>query len=420
MGLLALAAIATSATAAERSGFYIGGDVGQSNWNVTERDADNLTSAVADEIDFAGAGTVTVTGADYEFSDTDVTYSLFIGYQFVPWLAVEASWMDLGATDIDTNGTFVYDLVPNPLPPGVPNGGTYSINPEFESSGFALSVLPMLPLGDAWNIYARLGYYFGDNELSGALNVQETRLGVPVGSAVSQRFSESDSSGVFLWGAGVSYTWNQRVSFRLEYDNVNDVVESSGPYGDDKTDVERFTLGVVYRFGDIEQPMAPMAAAAPVAVAAAAPTKCADADNDGVCDKDDRCPNTPAGDRVGPFGCSCDVTIRTHFAFDSAELTAEDKAELERVAARLKELEFVGGTATGHTDDVGDEAYNQKLSERRAQAVVEFLYAQGVSPGRITAIGMGETKPIADNSSEEGRAQNRRVTIRRTDCGPAN
>jgi hypothetical protein len=59
------------------------------------------------------------------------------------------------------------------------------------------------------------------------------------------------------------------------------------------------------------------------------------------------------------------VTIRTHFAFDSTELTAEDKAELDRVAARLTELEFVGGTATGHTDSVGDEAYNQKLSERR-------------------------------------------------------
>ena len=114
------------------------------------------------------------------------------------------------------------------------------------------------------------------------------------------------------------------------------------------------------------------------------------------------------------------MTIRTHFAFDSAELTAEDKAELERVAARLKELGFVGGTATGHTDSVGDEAYNQKLSERRAQAVVDFLYAQGVSQGRITAIGMGETKPLADNATEEGRAQNRRVTIRRTDCGPAN
>ena len=418
IGLLALAAIATSASAAERTGFYIGGDVGQSNWNVTERDADNLTSAIADEIDLAGAGTVTVTGADYEFSDTDVTYSLFIGYQFVPWLAVEASWMDLGNTNIDTNGSYVYDVVPNPLPPGVPNGGAYSINPQFESSGFALSALPMLPLGDAWNIYARLGYYFGDNKLSGALNVQDTRLGVPVGSPVSQRFSESDSSGVFLWGAGVSYTWNQRVSFRLEYDNVNDVVESSGPYGDDKTDVERFTLGVVYRFGDTEEPMAPMAAA-PVAAAAAAPEKCADTDGDGVCDADDRCPNTPAGDRVGPHGCSCDVTVRTHFAFDSAELTAEDKAALDTVAARLKELEFVGGVATGHTDNVGDEAYNLKLSERRAQAVVDYLTAKGVAPGRITSVGAGESKPLADNSTEEGRAQNRRVTIRRTDCGPA-
>ncbi len=420
-GLTLIAAavmVATSAGAAERTGFYIGGDVGQSNWNVTERDADNLTSAVADEIDFSGD--VTVTGTDYEFSDTDTTYSLFIGYQFVPWLAVEASWMDLGNTNIDTRGTYVYDVVPSPLPPTVPNGGTYSINPQFESSGFVLSALPMLPLGDAWNIYARLGYYFGDNKLSGRLNVQDTRNGIPLpNGSFSQRFSESDSSGVFMWGAGVSYTWNQRVSFRLEYDNVNDVVESSGPFGDDKTDVERFTLGVVYRFGQVEEPMAPIAAAAPVAVAAA-PTKCADADNDGVCDTADRCPNTPAGDRVGPHGCSCDVTIRTHFAFDSAELTAEDKAELERVAARLKELEFVGGTATGHTDSVGDEAYNQKLSERRAQAVVDFLYAQGVSPGRITAIGMGETKPIADNATEEGRAQNRRVTIRRTDCGPAN
>jgi OOP family OmpA-OmpF porin len=166
--------------------------------------------------------------------------------------------------------------------------------------------------------------------------------------------------------------------------------------------------------------VAPVAAKpAPVAVAAA-PAKCADADNDGVCDKDDRCPDTPAGVRVGPHGCTCDVTIRTNFAFDSAELTAQDKAELERIAGRLKELEFVGGTATGHTDSVGDEAYNQKLSERRAQAVVDFLTAQGVAAGRVTAIGMGETKPLADNATEEGRAQNRRVTIRRTDCGPAN
>jgi len=149
------------------------------------------------------------------------------------------------------------------------------------------------------------------------------------------------------------------------------------------------------------------------------PAKCSDQDGDGVCDADDKCPNTPAGDRVGPFGCSCDVVIRTHFAFDSAELTAEDKATLDGVATRLKDLQFVEGTATGHTDSVGTAEYNQKLSERRAQAVVDYLAAKGVGQGRIKAIGMGLTKPIADNATEEGRAQNRRVTIRRTDCGPA-
>jgi len=178
-----------------------------------------------------------------------------------------------------------------------------------------------------------------------------------------------------------------------------------------------YTAAVGYR---MFQP-APIPVAAPPPPPAAAPVaaKCADQDGDGVCDADDKCPNTPAGDRVGPFGCSCDVTIRTNFAFDSAELTAEDKATLDAAAARLKELQFVEGTATGHTDNIGTAEYNQKLSERRAQAVVDYLASKGVYPGRIKPIGMGLTKPIADNATEEGRAQNRRVTIRRTDCGPA-
>jgi outer membrane protein W len=177
-----------------------------------------------------------------------------------------------------------------------------------------------------------------------------------------------------------------------------------------------YTVAVGYR---MFQPAPVPVAAPPPPPPPAAPAKCADGDGDGVCDADDKCPNTPAGDRVGPFGCSCDVTIRTHFAFDSAELTAEDKAQLDAVATRLTELQFVEGTATGHTDSVGDEAYNMKLSERRAQAVVDYLASKGVAQGRIKAIGMGESKPIATNETEAGRAENRRVTIRRTDCGPA-
>jgi outer membrane protein OmpA-like peptidoglycan-associated protein len=344
-----------------------------------------------------------------------MTYSLFVGYQIVPWLAVEAGYMDLGNENIEASGTYTYAANPNIFPPP-PTGGSYRTDLKFESTGWAASVLPMLPIGESWNIFGRLGYYMGDNKTSGSFSAQDTLAdGSDSGSPYQQKGQVSDDSGTFMWGIGASYTWNQRVSFRLEYDSIPDVAE----LGNDETDVERFTVGFVYRFGDVEEAM-PVAAAAPVAAVAAAPTKCADADNDGVCDTADRCPNTPAGDRVGERGCSCDVTIRTHFTFDSAELTAEDKAELDRVAARLTELGFVGGTATGHTDNVGEEAYNQKLSERRAQAVVDYLAAKGVSPGRVTAIGMGEVKPLADNATEEGRVQNRRVTIRRTDCGPAN
>ncbi len=412
--IAAAVAFATSATAAERPGFYIGGDVGQSNWNLSESDANDLTDALAGTI--GGLANATIVDTSTDFSDTDTTYSLFVGYQILPWLAVEAAWMDLGNMNVESAGTYSFTTI-NPPPANVATGGSFDSRTEFQSSGPAVSALLMLPFMETWNVYGRLGYYMGDNELIGNYDAQNVRLGTPIGAPYAAGFEQSDDSGVFLWGAGVSYTWNQRVSLRLEYTNITDVVEIDA---DNASDMERFTLGVAYRFGHVEEPMAPMAEAAPVAVAAAAPSKCADADNDGVCDTADKCPNTVAGARVGPHGCDCDVTIRTHFAFDSAELTAEDKAELERVAARLLELEFVGGTATGHTDSVGDEAFNQKLSERRAQTVVDFLTAKGVGAGRVTAIGMGETKPLADNATEEGRAQNRRVTIRRTDCGPAN
>lgn len=156
---------------------------------------------------------------------------------------------------------------------------------------------------------------------------------------------------------------------------------------------------------------------------ATAPAKCADTDMDGVCDTTDQCPDTKAGTRVGPAGCNCDYTLQTHFANDSANLVdAADKAELDRLAAVMTnpKLQFVAGEIDGYTDNVGDAAYNEKLSKERAEAVAEYLKSKGVVLGdRFTTKGFGAADPIADNSTEEGRAENRRVTIHRTDCGPA-
>jgi len=398
--------VATSAAAAERSGFYIGGDLGEANWSVfSKSDANDLIYSLE------GLGGVDVTSQKTSLGDTDFTYSLFVGYQFLPWLAAEATWMDLGQTDIKASGDYLY--VEPPL--GAPLGGSFAAKADVQSSGWAVSVLPMWPIGDSWDLYGRLGYYWGDNKLDVKANVQEYDEVGPL-EPFSEKIHGSNNDGGFLWGLGAQWTWDQRVSFRLEFSQIVDLIDLGGS----KSSVDRYTAGFVYRFGHKEEKAAPVVAAAPVAAAPVVAAKCADSDKDGVCDTADKCPNTPAGDRVGPYGCSCDVVIRTHFAFDSAVLTPEDKATLDKAAARLKELQFVEGTVTGYTDNVGEEAYNQKLSERRAQTVADYLSAQGVAPGRFKVIGMGEAKPLVSNDTEEGRAQNRRVTIRRTDCGPAN
>jgi OOP family OmpA-OmpF porin len=135
-----------------------------------------------------------------------------------------------------------------------------------------------------------------------------------------------------------------------------------------------------------------------------------------VPDARDECPNTPKGDRVGPQGCSCDVTVQVNFATDSAALDATAKKTLDELVVRLKALRFISGTVEGHTDSTASDAYNQKLSERRAKAVADYLQANGIAQGRLAASGKGESEPIADNKTKEGRAQNRRVVLKRTDC----
>ena len=146
------------------------------------------------------------------------------------------------------------------------------------------------------------------------------------------------------------------------------------------------------------------------------PVPPADSDGDGVPDSADRCPNTPQGQAVDAQGCRCHVTRQIQFMLDSADLTADGRAMLDELAATLKELGFVSGTVTGYSDSSGAEDYNRRLSLRRAETVAGYLEDRGVAPGRLQVRGMGESDPIADNSTAEGRAMNRRVVISRTDC----
>jgi len=99
------------------------------------------------------------------------------------------------------------------------------------------------------------------------------------------------------------------------------------------------------------------------------------------------------------------------FDFDKSVLKNEGKAKLDDLAAKVKAINLEVVIAIGHTDSIGADAYNQKLSVRRAESVKAYLVTKGVAPNRVYTEGKGEKQPVASNKTRDGRAKNRRVEI---------
>ena len=99
------------------------------------------------------------------------------------------------------------------------------------------------------------------------------------------------------------------------------------------------------------------------------------------------------------------------FDFDKSVLKPEGKAKLDDLVGKVKDINLEVIIAVGHTDSVGTDAYNQKLSVRRAEAVKAYLVSKGIEKNRVYTEGKGEKQPVADNKTSEGRAKNRRVEI---------
>ncbi len=140
-----------------------------------------------------------------------------------------------------------------------------------------------------------------------------------------------------------------------------------------------------------------------------------DSDKDGVPDYLDKCPGTPIGTLVDKDGCplppeKVSMTLAVEFDTGKADIKKKYDGEIGRVAEFLNKYPNAKGVIEGHTDNVGGAAMNQKLSERRAQAVVNYLVQKyGIDPARLSAKGYGMIRPIADNKTAEGRQKNRRV-----------
>lgn len=188
-----------------------------------------------------------------------------------------------------------------------------------------------------------------------------------------------------------------------------------------------------------------------------------DSDGDGVIDSKDKCPGTPAGRKVNAEGCELDgdgdgivdgddkcptvyaktadgcplpvaapapapapapalapapapapekmVLNGVNFDYDKATLRPEDLSIIDRDAATLDKWGNVNIEVAGHTDSRGSDEYNMNLSQQRAEAVRNYLISKGIAADRLTAKGYGESQPVADNETDEGRFKNRRVEL---------
>jgi len=119
----------------------------------------------------------------------------------------------------------------------------------------------------------------------------------------------------------------------------------------------------------------------------------------------------PAPAALAPVAPQKLVMEGVNFDFDKAVIRQEDIPKLDRDVATLKEWGDVKVEVAGHTCNIGTDEYNMGLSQRRADAVRNYLISQGISADRLTAKGYGESQPIADNATREGRVQNRRVEL---------
>ncbi|MFC1895619.1 OmpA family protein, partial [Thermodesulfobacteriota bacterium] len=135
-----------------------------------------------------------------------------------------------------------------------------------------------------------------------------------------------------------------------------------------------------------------------------------DSDGDGVPDSLDQCPGTPKGVTVNDVGCWILVQL-VQFDLDKYNVKPGYFANIDEVITYLEHSPSARLLVEGHTCNLGADEYNQQLSEKRAQAVVDYLVSKGIAQDRLESRGYGELRPVAPNLTEENRAKNRRVQL---------
>ncbi len=313
-------------------------------------------------------------------------------------------------------------------------GGLYSKLSGTELQGFVIDGL-LFPFSSLPNLYGVLGFGSINYRIYPTVSQQHGYPGVEGTNA--HTITGEVGAGYIFPISFETYEFGIRVEARYRYGHRDR--ELNRRYVD--LDMPRSLEDALINVGlqlPLSRKLPPPPPPAPAVVVAPQPP--ADSDGDGVPDDLDQCPGTPAGTQVDEKGCPlappCEtpragepvsllgckagdvVVLRgVNFEFDKSKLTTNARTILDGVGDELKAHPSIAVEIAGHTDAKGSDEYNQRLSLRRAESVRDYLTQAGIDAGRISVAGYGETQPVADNDSDEGREMNRRVELRITSGG---
>lgn len=281
------------------------------------------------------------TSATISDDDSSTGYKVFGGYQFNRNFAVEGGYFDLG--------NFGYTATT--VPAGTLTG-------DAKIRGLNLDLVGILPVTDKFSAFGRVGVTHAETK--------DTFRGTGAVLVTNPNPSKRDTN--FKFGVGMQYALTTNLAVRAEVERyrINDAVGNKG-------DIDMASIGLVYRFGGrtpaprAAEPVYVAAAPAPVAVVT---------------------PPPPAPTRVS-------FSADSLFDFNQSNVKPSGKQELDKFASDLKGASYDVVKVTGHTDRIGSEAYNMKLSGQRADSVKTYLTESGGIPvGKISASGAGETNPV--------------------------
>ncbi|KFZ30216.1 hypothetical protein IDSA_10680 [Pseudidiomarina salinarum] len=263
------------------------------------------------------------------------------------------------------------------------------------------------------------GYRVYWDHLRGNLESGGTSSGNVFGIDALYSFTENFYGGLGINSTELGSQTNRFVRVSAGYkeyitENLAFTVEGGVQQNDGDLTEFLFQTGLRWYFGKPATYTTP--AQEPVAPQPQPEQRPVDSDGDGVIDSRDKCPDTQAGYKVDADGCVMyrDETITKRlmvtFGFDSAKISAGQDTAIRSTAEFLKEYPQLDVVIEGHTDDIGPESYNLKLSQERAKAVGNTLVKDfGINESRVSTVGYGEAQPLVPNTSKANRADNRRV-----------